>query len=97
MSSVKVINVWHCTPDAEDTFEQELKRLVDVSVTENGCISYEVYQPKDKPNEYVMIEEWQNEDALGHHQNSSHYKHFTRISPVLQKKPAETKQLVRLV
>jgi quinol monooxygenase YgiN len=97
MSSVKVINVWQCTPDAEETFEQELKRLVDTSVTEDGCISYEIYQPKNQSNEYVMIEEWQDEDALDQHQNSPHYKHFVRISPVLQNKPAEIKQLVRLV
>jgi len=97
MSSVKVINVWQCTPDAEETFEQELKRLVDTSVTESGCIAYEIYQPKNQPNEYVMIEEWQDEVALGQHQNSPHYKHFVRIAPVLQNKPAEIKQLVRLV
>ncbi|OKS84800.1 hypothetical protein RG47T_0233 [Mucilaginibacter polytrichastri] len=94
---MKVINVWQCTPDAEETFEQELKKLVDISVTEDGCICYEIYQPKNQPNEYVMIEEWQNEAALDHHQNSSHYKHFIRISPVLQDKPAQIKQLVRLV
>jgi quinol monooxygenase YgiN len=97
MSSVKVMNVWQCTPDTEETFEQELKRLVDTSVTESGCLAYEIYQPKNQPNEYVMIEEWQDEDALDQHQNSAHYKHFVRIAPVLQNKPAEIKQLVRLV
>jgi quinol monooxygenase YgiN len=95
--SVKVINVWQCTPDAEDTFEQELKKLVDISLGEEGCISYEIYQPKDQRGEYVLIEEWQNEDALHTHNLSSHYRHFVRISPVLQNKPPEIKQLIRLV
>lgn len=95
--SVKVINVLQCTFDAEETFEQELKRLVDISLHEEGCIAYEVYQPKDKRGEYVMIEEWQSEDALTHHKDSPHYRHFVRVSPVLQHCPAETRELVRLV
>lgn len=95
--SVKVINVLQCTFDAEETFEQELKRLVDISLNEDGCIAYEIYQPKDKRGEYVMIEEWQNEDALSHHKDSPHYRHFVRVSPVLQNSPAEVRELVRLV
>lgn len=95
--SVKVINVLQCTSDAEETFEQELKKLVDISLTENGCIACEIYQPVDHQHEYVMIEEWQSEDALNNHHDSSHYRHFIRIAPVLQNKPPEVKQLVRLV
>ncbi|MCJ8208548.1 antibiotic biosynthesis monooxygenase [Mucilaginibacter sp. RS28] len=95
--SVKVINVLQCASDAEETFEQELKKLVDISLHEEGCLAYEIYQPKDKRGEYVMIEEWQNEDALSNHKGSSHYRHFIRVSPVLQNSPAEVKELVRLV
>lgn len=95
--SVKVINVLQCTSDAEETFEQELKRLVDFSVNEAGCLSYEIYQPKDHKGEYIMIEEWQTEDDFNHHQCSPQYVHFKRISPVMQYKPAEMYQLIRLV
>lgn len=97
MSSVKVMNIWQCIPDAEDTFEQELKRLFDTSIAEGGCIAYEIYQPKDSHSEYVVIEEWADEDALCSHQNSAHYKHFIRIAPVLQARPPKNKQLTRLI
>ncbi|NCD70734.1 putative quinol monooxygenase [Mucilaginibacter agri] len=97
MSSVKVMNIWQCNPDAEDTFEQELKRLFDTSVVEGGCMSYEIYQPKDSQSEYIVLEEWADEDALGRHQNSPQYKHFIRIVPVLQACPPKNSQLKRLI
>jgi quinol monooxygenase YgiN len=95
--SVKMIQIMECSADAEKAFEQELKKLVETSLSENGCINYEIYQPVDQDGQYIMIEEWLDEDAFMQHQDSPHYKHFVRISPALQNKPAEVKQLVRLV
>lgn len=92
-----MIQILECAADAEKAFEQELKKLVETSLSEDGCIKYEIYQPVDQDGQYIMIEEWIDEDAFTQHQDTSHYKHFIRISPALQNKPAEVKQLIRLV
>lgn len=94
--SVKVIALLHCHADAEETFEQELKRLVEASVNEEGCIQYELYQYKQQSCHYMMIEEWRDDAAFQHHQDTPHYKHFVRVSPVLLQQPVEIKVLTRL-
>ncbi|MVN92854.1 putative quinol monooxygenase [Mucilaginibacter aquatilis] len=95
--STKVIAMLHCTADAEEPFEMELKRLVEASLLDEGCIKYELFQYEHEDCHYVIIEEWQDDNALKKHQDSPHYKHFLRISPVLLKNPAEVKILKRLV
>jgi quinol monooxygenase YgiN len=95
--SVKLIAIMHCNADAEETFEQELKKLVETSLQEEGCLNYELYQYNDERCRYVIIEEWADEESLKNHQDAVHYRHFVRISPVLLSKPAKVKTLTRLV
>jgi quinol monooxygenase YgiN len=95
--SVKLIVSLHCNLDAEDTFEQELKKLVEASAAEDGCLKYELYQSDGERCRYVIIEEWQNDNALEKHHEAVHYKHFIRVLPVLLAKPAKVKRLTRLV
>lgn len=95
--SVKMIHILECDADAEKAFEQELRRLVELSVVEEGCVKYEIYQPMDQDGQYIVIEEWIDEDTFSQHKDSAHYKHFVRIAPALQTRPAEVKQLIRLV
>jgi quinol monooxygenase YgiN len=94
--TVKLIAILHCQTDAEETFEQELKRLVEASVAEDGCLKYELYQYENERCRYVIQEEWQDETALKKHQESPHFKNFARVAPVLLVKPAKIKTLTRL-
>lgn len=93
---IKLLALMQCKGDAEGTFEQELKKLVEASVHDSGCLKYELYQYQDKRCHYVLIEEWSNEEALTKHKDTPHYKHFIRISPVLMEKPVEQIKISRL-
>ena len=94
--STKVIAILHCTPDAEEAFEMELKRLVEASLLDEGCIKYELYQYQNENCQYFIMEEWQDEQSLKKHQEAPHYKHFGRVAPVLLERPPEIKVLERL-
>jgi quinol monooxygenase YgiN len=65
---------------AKDDKIEELKALlgtmVQASRIEKGCLLYNIYQMKDKPNTFVVIEAWEDEKALEDHKNSPHYKHY---------------------
>ncbi len=41
---------------------------------EVGCISYKLCQDQTDPTVYAFIEEWQDEQAIDSHNNSSHFK-----------------------
>jgi quinol monooxygenase YgiN len=94
--SVKLIALLHSNTDAEDTFELELKKLVEASVKEEGCLQYELYQFDDERCHYVIMEEWKDEASLKLHHDTPHYKNFGRVAPVLLSKPVEVKMLTRL-
>ncbi len=53
-----------------------LETMIEASRAEEGCELYNIYQIKDKPNTFVVIESWESEDALKGHQNSSHYIYY---------------------
>jgi quinol monooxygenase YgiN len=65
---------------AHDDKIEELKNLlitmIDASKVEVGCELYNVYQIKEKPNTFVVVETWENQEALKGHQNSAHYKYY---------------------
>jgi len=65
---------------AKDDTIEELKALlttmVKASQEEVGCLLYEIYQTKDKPNTFVVIETWENDVALEGHKHSTHYAHY---------------------
>ena len=50
--------------------------MIEASRAEDGCELYNIYQLKNRPTEFVVIETWRDEVALKGHQNSAHYKHY---------------------
>lgn len=94
---IKILTLLHCKGDAEDTLEQELKRLAEHSVQESGCLKYEYYYCTDRRCHYVIVESWQTEEALNRHKQSACYKHFMWIAPVLVEQPVEPVAITRLV
>lgn len=95
--SISLLASMHCKKDAEGAFDTELKKLVEASLKEHGCMAYELYQYKDEPTKYVIEEEWADEDALSRHMEAAHYKYFVHISPALLVTPADVKILTRLI
>ena len=65
---------------AKDDTIEELKTLletmVEASRNEDGCLLYNIYQMKNKPNTFVVVETWENEASLKGHQHTEHYKHY---------------------
>ncbi len=53
-----------------------LETMIKASREEDGCLLYNIYQLKNKPIEFVVVETWENEDKLKGHQNTPHYKYY---------------------
>lgn len=65
------------------------KEMVEKTVKEEGCIKYELFQDMKDPKILIIIEEWEDEEALNKHMAS---EHFRRIIPQLnemREKPSE--------
>lgn len=59
---------------------EELKTLLQGTIKdtkkENGCLMYEVFQTKNNPVEFIVIDSWKSEEVLNKHYESEHYLHF---------------------
>jgi quinol monooxygenase YgiN len=76
----------------KDKVEEVLKitkELVEETIKENGCISYEMYQDVNDNSILTMIETWEDREALIAHSKSEHFQRAIPIMSVLMEKPAE--------
>ncbi|MBS4067552.1 MAG: antibiotic biosynthesis monooxygenase [Sulfurimonas sp. RIFOXYD12_FULL_36_11] len=60
--------------DGIETMKKLLSAMVVPSKAEEGCIFYEIFQCKDRPEKFFAVETWRDEAALGGHKASEHYK-----------------------
>lgn len=52
---------------------QLYRLLIDETVQEDGCISYELFQELDNAHHLTLIEEWVDLEALKRHTETPHF------------------------
>ena len=62
--------------DSIEALKALLGTMVQASRVEEGCLLYNIYQIKDKPTTFVVVEAWENDEALEGHKRSAHYLHY---------------------
>jgi len=60
--------------DGVETMKELLSAMVVPSKAEDGCVFYEIFQCKDRPEKFFAVETWRDEAALDGHKASEHYK-----------------------
>ncbi len=58
---------------------------------EAGCISYRLYEDIERANEFVFVEEWEDNDALQRHFATSHVREFMQAIPATITAPPDVK------
>ena len=77
-----LINVkFKVRPEYVETFRDEAAEFTNATRAEPGCLFYEWYRSTDRPDEYVLVEGFQD-DAAEAHVNSEHFKKATELFPV---------------
>jgi len=62
--------------DGIEEMKALLKTMIQASKDEDGCLLYDIFQLKNEPKNFVVVESWANEKALDGHKESAHYKHY---------------------
>jgi quinol monooxygenase YgiN len=78
---IKVVAKFYIKSENVELFKKLIAELVDKTRTEDGCITYELFQDIDDSNILTFIEEWINIEALTEHTKT---EHFMRIVPQLE-------------
>ena len=58
----------------EDEFNTEVNKAIEASLKEDGVSRYELVRSVAEPNDYLLIEEYENESALASHSEAEHMK-----------------------
>ncbi len=60
--------------DGIETMKKLLTAMVAPSKAEEGCIFYDIFQCKERPEKFFAVETWRDEAALEGHKSTEHYK-----------------------
>ena len=82
--------------DKKTQFLKEIEGLISASKKDKGCLEYSLYESTDNQLEFVMIENWESQDAIEKHNTNPLLVAFAKnLSTYSSKKPvlqiAETK------
>lgn len=86
---IKVVAKSYSKADKLDRILELSREMVEKTVKEEGCIKYELFQDTKDPKVLIIIEEWENEEALNKHIASEHFKRIIPQLNELREKPSE--------
>lgn len=94
---IKVVAKSNVKQDKIEEFSRLAKESAEITVNEEGCIKYEMYQDENDETILTMIEEWESRDSLNKHMNSEHFKRIVPMMEELREKSEEVNIYKRVV
>ncbi len=70
-------------PEQIDRAQALMAEMVEHSIQEPGCISYDYYISMHKPNVIMLFQEWDSIDAVNEHFATPHMHEFLEALPEL--------------
>jgi quinol monooxygenase YgiN len=67
-------------PGKEQVLEVELRKLVECTRIEEGCIRYDLHVSRSNRNEFMFFEHWESQEHLDRHKTTAHIQNFRTIA-----------------
>lgn len=81
--TLPVIAIFTAKPGCEQKLEQLFLSVVDTTLREQGCISYQLNRDRANPRRFVFIEEWQSQVDHDRHLAAPHLRALSEQVPAL--------------
>ncbi len=62
--------------DKIDLVKTELKKLIDITRAEEGCLQYDLHQNNENPAHFMFFENWESRDLWQKHMGAQHLKDY---------------------
>ena len=84
--TVALIVKWVASPGAHDDIADVLRTMRERSLSEPGCLSYDVYQSSEDPHEFMLVERYRDQAAVTEHTETAYFKEYVlgRALPALE-------------
>lgn len=87
--SVHLLAQIEAKPGREAALLALLHTLMAATRQEPACLQYDLWQARDQPTAFVMVERWLDEPSLEHHDQLPHFQTFMREAEPLLARPLE--------
>ena len=81
--TLPVVAIFVAKPGLEEKLETLLRSVVEPTLLEEGCISYQVNRDIANPRRFVFTEEWQSKADLDRHLAAPHLRMLSQEVPEL--------------
>lgn len=90
--AVVLIVKWVASEGAHDDIADVLRTMREKTLTEPGCLSYDVYQSSDDPDEFILVERYRDDAAITAHSQTDYFKEYVlgRALPALKSRQRGT-------
>ena len=83
---VKGLATFYVKEDKVKSFLDLVKKVIDETVKEKGCLEYAAYREKHKSNVFTFFEEWETQEDLDAHLRSEHIARLIpQMAPFLER------------
>jgi quinol monooxygenase YgiN len=83
-------------PGMEAQVKQDLIDMITPSLTESGCIAYDLHQDTQNPSIFVLYEIWQGQAALDVHLETPYFKRIKEAFETTLAEPFEATFLEKI-
>lgn len=83
--TVPVVALFTVKPGNESKVEALFRAVIETTLAEEGCITYQLNRDSENPRRFVWTEEWQSQELLQKHLNAPHIvKLFAELPPYIE-------------
>lgn len=79
--TLPVVAIFVAKPGFEEKLETLFRSVVEPTLREEGCISYQVNRDMGNPRRFVFTEEWRSQADLDRHLATPHLKRLSEQVP----------------
>ncbi|WP_433679436.1 putative quinol monooxygenase [Nocardia sp. CA-119907] len=92
--TLHVVAEFRASSGQEDRLRTALEAMIEPSLAEPGCLTYQPYTDPNDPSRMVLVEEWTGPDALDEHFATPHFFHVRDVLAQILAEPMVIKRLV---
>lgn len=66
--------------DCVEVVKAEMLKLIDITLSEEGCINYDLHVDNDNPAHFMFYENWESYDLWQEHMEAQHLVDFASVT-----------------
>lgn len=72
MANLTIVANIKANADKIELVHSELKKLIDITRAEDGCVQYDLHQNNDNPAHFMFYENWESRELWQQHMSAPH-------------------------